>query len=49
MQYFDLEKHPDGVAIVWLDRKDEKVNIITPSMIEECAAVFDDIEKDAFG
>lgn len=42
MNYFSLEIQ-DGVGVVWLDQQNEKVNTISPQMIEECADVLQQI------
>lgn len=39
MNYFNLELQ-DGVAVVWLDQANEKVNSISPAMIDECSELF---------
>ncbi|OWY25805.1 hypothetical protein C7N43_31935 [Sphingobacteriales bacterium UPWRP_1] len=36
----------DSVAILWLNRRDAKVNTILPEMLEECAALLQQIDAD---
>ena len=45
MNYANIEIQ-DGVAIVWLDQQDSKVNKISPNMIEEFVELFDRMENE---
>lgn len=43
--FLTIEKE-DGVATVWLDSKLEKMNIVSPDVIDILGGMFDDVEND---
>ncbi len=45
MPYLEVERC-DSVALVWMDQPGEKVNKISPDMLDEFASALDGIEKD---
>lgn len=45
--YLSIEKTPEGVAMVWLDQKGEKINKIGPDVINLFDSVFDELDKDS--
>lgn len=44
--FVTIEKTPEGVAIVWLDHKGEKINKISPDVIGLFESVFTELDKD---
>lgn len=44
-KYVEIEKR-DGVAIIWMDEQDSKINKIGPDMIETFNPMMDELEKD---
>lgn len=44
--FVTIEKTPEGVAVVWLDQKGEKINKISPDVIGLFDGVFTDLETD---
>ena len=45
MSYLTIEKQ-EGIAIIWMDQPDEKVNVLNTGLIEEFKPILDSIEKD---
>jgi len=45
MKWLEVSQQ-DSVAILWLNRRDAKVNTILPEMLEECAALLHQIDAD---
>lgn len=45
MPYLEIERR-ETVAVVWMDQPGEKVNKISPDLLDEFAAVLDSLEKD---
>jgi 3-hydroxyacyl-CoA dehydrogenase / enoyl-CoA hydratase / 3-hydroxybutyryl-CoA epimerase len=41
-----LERRDDGVAVVWLDVRGEKVNVLRPELIEEISGMLEEIRTD---
>ena len=46
-QYIELEKRPDGVAMIWLDNRHDPVNMLSSVFGDELEAAIDRIEKDS--
>lgn len=46
MTYFDIERHPNGIAVIWLDQHNSPVNKIGAAMIDECALLVTQLETD---
>jgi 3-hydroxyacyl-CoA dehydrogenase / enoyl-CoA hydratase / 3-hydroxybutyryl-CoA epimerase len=44
--FVTIEKTPEGVAVVWLDQKGEKINKISPDVINLFDGVFSELDKD---
>ncbi|MBI1287081.1 MAG: fatty acid oxidation complex subunit alpha FadJ [Flavobacteriales bacterium] len=44
-KYVEIEKR-DGIAIIWMDEQDSKINKIGPDMIETFNPMMDELEKD---
>lgn len=44
--FVTIEKTPEGVAVVWLDHKGEKINKISPDVINLFDGVFTELDKD---
>ncbi len=44
--FVTIEKTPEGVAVVWLDQKGEKINKISPDVIGLFDGVFSELEND---
>lgn len=45
--YLSIEKTPEGVAMVWLDQKGEKINKISPEVIDLMEGVIDELDSDS--
>jgi 3-hydroxyacyl-CoA dehydrogenase/enoyl-CoA hydratase/3-hydroxybutyryl-CoA epimerase len=45
-KYVEIEKR-DGVAIIWMDEQDSKINKIGPDMIDTFNPMMDELEKDS--
>lgn len=45
-KYVEIEKR-DGIAIIWMDEQDSKINKIGPDMIDTFDPMMDELEKDA--
>ena len=45
-KYVEIEKR-DGIAIIWMDEQDSKINKIGPDMIDTFNPMMDELEKDS--
>ncbi len=45
-EYVKIETDSNGVATVWLDQKDEKINKVSPDTIFLFESIIDDLQKD---
>lgn len=45
-KYVEIEKR-DGIAIIWMDEQDSKINKIGPDMIDTFDPMMDELEKDS--
>lgn len=45
MSYLTIEKN-EGIATIWMDQPDEKVNVLNYGLIEEFKPMLDSVEKD---
>lgn len=46
-QALRLEKHPDGVAVLWFDTPGSRVNILSRGFFDDFARALDEVERDA--
>lgn len=44
--FYELEKQADGVAILWMNQRNEKINKISPELITLFDDIMDDIQND---
>jgi 3-hydroxyacyl-CoA dehydrogenase / enoyl-CoA hydratase / 3-hydroxybutyryl-CoA epimerase len=44
--FLRIERNPNGVATIWLDLKNEKMNVVSPSMIDALDEVFNEMMND---
>ncbi|MDX1532127.1 MAG: 3-hydroxyacyl-CoA dehydrogenase NAD-binding domain-containing protein, partial [Rhodothermales bacterium] len=44
--FIDLEKHDDGVAVLWLDQQGKSVNTLNPRALEALEEAIEEVERD---